>query len=348
MSENRKNAESDERTRRPVLYLILLIDIIVVAAIILILMFMLKSAGKEKKEEAKSSDNEKIETVEKIKYKGKLYKRNKDLFTVLIMGIDREDIEETGDEKFNNDAGQNDVNLLVVLDKSKKDVKIIPVNRDTMTNVRYYDENGNLKNTLRRHLCVAYAYGGGGKRSAESVVHSVSEYLYGIKIDRYCAIDFNAISKANDAVGGVKLTALEDIGNRWKKGQELTLKGDDAEYYIRYRITETSGGNDLRMKREEQYFNAFLQTMSERMKQDISVPITVFNMISKDSVTNMSGSEFSRIVSSFQKDEITDDNYIHIPGRTVLNKETEHDEFYSDDAARKDIVMNTFYLPAEN
>ena len=342
-----KNLQSPEKGK----HILWIVDGCIVAAIVLLVVFLFLLPDLKKKKKPSSAEDKKATSYEddeaaarRVTWNGETYSYNEDLFTVLVMGIDRDDIDDSGDE-VKNTAGQNDVNLLLLLDKKTGEVKILPINRDTMTDVDYYNQDGKYMDTSTRHLCLAWAYAGGGEQSGKSVEKSISRLLYDVDIDRYLAVDFGAIKKANDAVGGVTVTVPEDIGTKWKAGETVTLHGDDAETFIRYRITSESGGNTLRMEREKIYFSAFLSQMKERMKQDLTVPLSLFSSLSNsdDMETDLTGSEFSDLVTEFSGQDITDANYLTIEGQVKYNSESLHDEFYPDDDKLYQLVLDAFY-----
>ena len=188
-----------------------------------------------------------------------------------------------------------------------------------------------------------YAYAGGGKKSAEATCKAVSNLLYGVKVDRYCALDLNSISKLNDAIGGVTVDVIETLDEELVEGKRVTLHGEQAETYVRNRFHDKSGGNDYRMERQKQYFREYVKTFIKKMKADITLPLDVFSSISDDMNTNIKTSEFVKLVSSFIKCDLSDDVYLSEPGENVFNETTSHDEFIVDDKAMFDLVLKTFY-----
>ena len=118
-------------------------------------------------------------------------------------------------------------------------------------------------------LALAHTYGSGGSDSSLNAVKAVSNLLGGVKIDHYMTLTMDAVGKINDLVGGVTLTIPEDytsIDPSFKKGATVTLKGEQAEKYVRYRdITET-GSNEGRMERQTQFIQALFGQMKKEGK----------------------------------------------------------------------------------
>lgn len=291
---------------------------------------------------ADSSDD----SADMVSWNGQKYQYNRNLETVLFLGIDTEDLDETEDTS-GKVVGQSDTIVLFICNTSDGSFRILPINRDTMTDVTSFGMDGTAEQTSVRHLCTQYAYGGGGERSADLTCKAVSKFLYGVPIDHYCAIDMTAIPEINDKVGGVTVEALETVSSSIQKGMTVTLRGDDAETYVRYRITDESGGNEMRMERQKQYFSAFLNQLKETMKQDIAVPMTIYSSLRGNMVTDLSGGDFTNLASDYGNGGVSDSDYLIVPGKVVHNDETRHDEFYADDAALQQLVIETFYTPVQ-
>ncbi|GIM89319.1 hypothetical protein Ato02nite_011120 [Paractinoplanes toevensis] len=99
----------------------------------------------------------------------------------------------------------------------------------------------------------AYAWGG-----APLVVQVVS-HLTGVGIDHVVRVDFAAIRKITDIVGGVDVTVRKTVrdgrtGHRFKAGVNH-LDGKEAEIYVRQRYGLAEGDFD-RVKRQQQYLHA--------------------------------------------------------------------------------------------
>ena len=94
-----------------------------------------------------------------IWYNGKAYRYNHDLVTMLVMGIDQESdtIEEKDD--VSGESGQADTIFLMVMDKSKDEIKMISISRDTMTQIKTFDYKGNYLGKSKNHLGLAYSFG---------------------------------------------------------------------------------------------------------------------------------------------------------------------------------------------
>jgi anionic cell wall polymer biosynthesis LytR-Cps2A-Psr (LCP) family protein len=125
------------------------------------------------------------------------------------MGIDRYGPVTKAENEIS--GGQSDGMFLLVCDKSKQKMSVIAINRNTMTDVEVYDEEGNLRGTYQRQICLQHAYGDGMRVSCLRSVDAVSNLFYDIPISGYLSLNMDGISLMNDAVGGVTLEILQDL-----------------------------------------------------------------------------------------------------------------------------------------
>lgn len=85
-----------------------------------------------------------------VKYQDTVYAYKEEILTFLIMGIDKlSDAEEVTE---GTDGGQADALFLAVLDPQEKRMKVIGINRNTMTDIDIYDENGEYVSTVKSQL----------------------------------------------------------------------------------------------------------------------------------------------------------------------------------------------------
>ena len=106
-----------------------------------------------------------IDTTEKwqsdwVRYNGEVYDYNEDIKTFLIMGIDKDD-EVVKEVKEGADGGQADALFLLVLNPHDESIKIIGINRNTMTDVDIYDEYGRYMTTMIAQIAVQHGFGNG-------------------------------------------------------------------------------------------------------------------------------------------------------------------------------------------
>lgn len=285
-----------------------------------------------------------------ITYKGEKYIYNENITSILCMGVDKDDIDQETDVIGN--SGQADMLMLAILDVESGNVNLWNISRDSMTDVDIYNVNGEYVRTETAQACLAYAYGDGKHTSCENVVKSVSRLLYGMPIQSYAVIDLDAILPLSDAVGGVEVTIHEEDvlppHLKAKAGQQVLLKGDDVESYVRYRLTETSAdrvdSNNNRMARQKQFMINFIYKALQKTKEDIATPVNLFSIAMKDDhmITNLNASKVAYLSSVASKVNFTEESFTTVPGEVIAGEE--HPEYHVDDEALYQMILDTFYV----
>lgn len=282
-----------------------------------------------------------------VKYNGQIYAYNEDILTFLIMGIDKtKDVKEVAE---GTNGGQADALFLVVLNPHDDSLSVIGINRNTMTDVSVYDNNGSFVNTVKAQIAVQHGFGNGVEESCEYEVNAVQHLFYEMPIHGYAAINMSAIGPLTDMVGGVVVVALEDIksGNSTviKEGEEVHLEGDLAFAYIHNRDTKEFGSADHRLERQKQFITTYLQKVKQKTKEDIGFPISVYQSIAPQTVTSLTVDEMTYLVS-IAKDYSFDANYLYtLKGETKQGDVFE--EFYVDETDLFELILKVFYEPVE-
>lgn len=229
-----------------------------------------------------------------VYYKGHTYQFNENIASVLFMGIDNRKLK---DEATPGTAGQADALYLFTYNALNGQIKVLSLNRDTMTDIGRYDANGTYYDTTTSQLCLAYAYGDGKSLSAENQVTAVERLLYNVPIHAYYAINLDAIKILNDDIGGVTLTPEYTFGS-FVKGQQVTIKGDMAEEFVRHRDTRLLDDNLRRMACQRLYINSFANQIVPAIKNDFQIPIKLYQHSSQQTVTNIKTSILTYLASS--------------------------------------------------
>ena len=282
-----------------------------------------------------------------VKYNGQIYAYNEDILTFLIMGIDKtKDVKEVAE---GTNGGQADALFLVVLNPHDNSLSVIGINRNTMTDISVYDDNGAYVNTIKAQIAVQHGFGNGVEESCEYQVNAVQHLFYEMPVHGYAAINMSAIGPLTDMVGGVDVVALEDIksGNSTviKEGEEVHLEGDLAFAYIHNRDTKEFGSADHRLERQKQFITTYLQKVKQKTKEDIGFPISVYQSIAPQTVTSLTVDEMTYLVS-IAKDYSFDENYLYtLKGETKQGDVFE--EFYVDETDLFELILKVFYEPVE-
>ena len=101
------------------------------------------------------------------------------------------------------------------------------------------------------------------------------------------------------------------------------------------------GTNLGRVERQKQYLSAYVDKLKKKIKEDITFPVTLLGQIQKHMVTSLSVQEITFLADTLLGYEFSMDNIISIPGESKMGER--HEEFYIDDAALKQIVIEVFY-----
>ena len=281
-----------------------------------------------------------------ILVEGEVWEYNDDILTFLCMGVDsRSGIAK---EKTPGKAGQADAILLVVVNPRREDINVIAINRDTMTDIEIYDTAGMYLEEEKGQITLQYAYGDGREKSCQLMEKTISELFYGIPIHGYGALDMQSIAALNDAVGGVEVTVLEDMTKfkwDWTKGAQVHLKGEEALLYIQRRDTAYLGTNLGRVERQKQYLTAYVAKLKQKIKEDVTFPVILLGKIQKHMVTSLTMQEITYLADTLLGYDFSMENIISIPGESKMGEK--HEEFYIDDAALKQIVIDVFYDKVE-
>ncbi len=283
-----------------------------------------------------------------VRYNGGVYDYNEDITTFLIMGIDKSDevVQRAAD---GTDGGQADALFLLVLNPHDESIKIIGINRNSMTDVDMYDEYGRYQTTVKAQIALQHAFGDGMEKSCEYQVKAVSNMFYQLPIHGYAAINMSAIPTINDQVGGVDVEVLEDL-TKWdkslKKGAEVHLEGDSAFHYLKSRDIKIYGSNDSRLERQRQYLNGFIKAAREKSKENPNAAVDLFKAINNQMVTNITADEIGYLAPSITNYKFDDDDFEMIKGTNQKNGE--YEEFIIDEDELYDTIINTFYEKIDN
>lgn len=282
---------------------------------------------------------------QRVVYNGQTYQFNTDRTNILCMGTDKtkmgldDDIVGTG--------GQADTILLLSIDTDTGAMDVVTISRDTMTDIDIFATDGSFSRIENTQICLAYAYGDGREGSCENLSRSVQRLLYGIPINTYFAMDLSSIAVLNDAIGGVEVTLLEDFktsgGAFYSAGETLTLHGDDAMLYVRNRDKTQLDSNNARMERQKQYLNAFFDKAMQATKEDLQVPLNLFNEVSADSVSNLDASKITFLATNLLQHHSTP--VFHQAPGTVTEGAGGKAQYHVDEKALYELVLKVFYEP---
>ncbi len=264
-------------------------------------------------------------------YNGQGYIYNENIINILCIGIDK-------DKASDKNSKQADALYLLSLDTEADLFNIIAISRNTLTDIDIYDMNNEYMDTEKAQICLSYAYGKNNKQATLLTCKAVSRLLYNIPINAYYTIFMDSIGELVEAVGGVEVTILDDMTKAdpsWKKGKTVKLNKGNVNRFIGYR-GETHAP---RLERQKHFINKFMVAAKNAVKNDLFVPVDLFNKLSKNGITDIDASQVSYLAT-----EIVDSSY---KMNTIAGKsgfDGTYETFEVDDKALYKMVLDLFYI----
>ena len=279
-----------------------------------------------------------------ITFQGEVYERRPTVKAILCIGVDSSGIME---KRVTGAGGQADGIFLVAHDVAASRIKILMIPRDTMTPITLTDLSGNILGKDIQHITLAYGYGDGRELSCQWLSEAVSELLSGLRIDGYLAMNTSMIPKLNDLVGGVtvRVTAegMERSDPAFVKGAEVTLHGEQAERFVRFRDSRIDNSAITRMIQQKQYLQGYFVALKQAAAKDDSVITAIMNIIEQEMITNMAKDQYLEMGLAVlnSQESLTGDDILTIPGEAVTTER--FDEFHHDPDGTIQMVLDLFY-----
>ena len=276
-----------------------------------------------------------------VTWQGKNYKYNQNLSNYLLLGVDKRTPAETRVGKA--DAGQADALFLLSLNRKTKEMTMISIPRDTMTDVESFDLEGKSLGKSKDHISLSYGYGDGGAESCKLTQEAVSNLFYGLPIQGYLAMNLDGIPELTKSVGGLTVTvpnnSLEYEYPEFAEGAEVTLTEENTEVFLRSRDVDESQSAIYRMERQKAFLDAFSKKAKECYEQNAKFAANLFVAIKPYTATNISE---DRLMKLFQTAD-EGDGYTEwtVPGEGTQG--LSYDEYHVDDDALYAKIMETFY-----
>lgn len=317
---------------------------VIIAGVAVLAVAGLGYAGIQKKKAAEAASAK--ATVEAddsntVTWQGKNYKYNQNLSNYLLLGVDKRTPAETRVGKA--DAGQADALFLLSLNRKTKEMTLISIPRDTMTDVESFDLEGKSLGKSKDHISLSYGYGDGGAESCKLTQEAVSNLFYGLPIQGYLAMNLDGIPELAKSVGGLTVTvpnnSLEYEYPEFAEGAEVTLTEENTEVFLRSRDVDESQSAIYRMERQKAFLDAFSKKAKECYEQNAKFAANLFVAIKPYTVTNISE---DRLMKLFQTAD-EGDGYTEwtVPGEGTQG--LSYDEYHVDDDALYAKIMETFY-----
>ena len=273
-----------------------------------------------------------------IERNGIRYYPRQDITVLMLVGIDQ--FGEIVDSGSYNNNGAADMVTLLIFDETNQETRILCLNRDTMMNIPVLGVGGKPAGTIYAQMALSYSYGSGLQDSCENTKKAVSDFLYGLSIDYYVAVNMDAIKLLNDSVGGVTVVVKEDfseIDSTLPMG-EVTLMGDQAITYVRSRYGIGDQLNLSRMERQKEYMYGFVEALSEK-KDSATFATTTFEAVSPYMVTDCSSVVFNNLLQRFGDYPIVE--IVSPEGENVM---ADYYQFYVDEDKLDALILRLFYV----
>ena len=279
-----------------------------------------------------------------VEYDGKTYRRNTHVKAILCMGVDRKGTMEG--TTIPTMGGQADGIFVIAQDTARNTLKILMVPRDSMTEITMTDLSGNVLGKDIQHLTLAYAYGDGREKSCELTMEAVSNLLCGLEIDHYIAANIEVINILNDSVGGVTVTVpsagMEKKDAAFVEGATVTLHGEQAEAFVRYRDIGETHSAIFRMSRQQEYIMQFFGVVKGQAARNSAIVTDMLGLIEQHMVTDMGKEEYLKVaLDALEMESLAEEDFYVVPGQAVMTEV--YDEFHVNQEALMPIILKLFY-----
>ena len=276
---------------------------------------------------------------EKIVYQDKSYRYNDALLTFLVMGIftwnkDRGPLE-----------GEADANFLCVFNPKTKQLDVICLNRNSMIDIDFYNEEGIYLVRQKAQLTLQHGFGINKEQGSELQVAAVQRLMRGIPINGHIAVDMQVVELMNHAVDGVSVTVLEDlteIDEAFVQGDEVCLSDEQAFWYVKYRNEFIYGSADRRLQRDIQFLQGFADKATDKMSEDFMFLYHLYKECDEHVYTNLSPDRIAMLLMLAKDCEVQDIKFHNLPGETKMGEK--YEEFYVDEQQLLDMIMDIFYV----
>lgn len=310
-----------------------------VAVLAAVFLIFSKLEDDGKRPEPKGDFNARHQYDETVQVDGHSYRRKSNLTTILLLGID--DDAESGNRARNREGGQADFIRLVVIDKNTRQVSQLAIDRDTMTPITILGVTGKEAGKRTWQICLSHAFGNGKERSCELTRSAVEEFLLGVRIDSYIAMNLDTLPILNDALGGVTVTVEDDFNDpSLPLGATVKLEGSQVELFVRSRMSVGDGTNVSRMRRQQQFISSAAELLNEKLHQDEEFVERMYDDLTPYMVKNISKTKLS--LEMYNAKDYARPALYEITGEHMIGSDG-FMEFHADADSVRQTVLALFY-----
>lgn len=287
-----------------------------------------------------SSDEEDV-----VLWNGQEYTYNDHLSNYVFIGVDEYELKDGDSDDMQ--AGSSDSLFLLSYDRVTKDMTIVSIPRDTMTDIEVFLKDGTSAGISRNHISLSYSYGDGKHKSCQMTEDAVSNLFYGLPITGYCAMSMSGLAVIPDAIGSFEVVVPNDsLSGRYEgyeKGSTVTITSENSELFVRSRDIGEEHSAIYRQERQEAYLDAAFAQVETQYEKSPEIVTELYEALSSYLVTNMGNDLFVELMdSAYSGAEVTT---CTVPGESVVGEQ--YDEYHVDDDALYEMVIETFYDKVE-
>ena len=271
-----------------------------------------------------------------IEWQGDTYREKPAVTTILLVGIDKANALENVDTNEYRRGGQADFLMLIAIDKTDKKIHRLQIDRDTMTDIRIVGAFGTDAGTRVSQICLSHGYGATPEENAANTMWAVQNLMGDLEIDGYYAINMDDIGAFNNAIGGVMVTIdgdLTAVDPEFTDGAEVLLSDEQAEKFLRARMSVGEGTNQERMSRQLQYMQAAYGRLINQLRENPAYINDLYAEVQDKVETDRSAKQLSEFAKYIGKSESL--GFLQITGEVkegdTLKDGVQHAEFYPDE-----------------
>ncbi|MBQ4175965.1 MAG: LCP family protein [Lachnospiraceae bacterium] len=282
-----------------------------------------------------------------IDEEGKPWNRKESVLTVLLMGIDYMKDRVQWDTGRKN-GGNADVIVLLIVDLDTKQITILNIPRDTMTDILALDADGNFESMIYANISSSHSFGDGKALSCELVEHAVSSLLCGVKIDRYVAVDYDSVDRINELLGGLEFDLDRDytwLGHDWTAGKHFRLNNYQLRRLLQYRDVHDINGAYDRSQRDLKIMKAMFEQFKRLFLEDPGVVLRMYSAMESYVTTDFSMDEISFLAQTLVTISPDMNCVVSLPGENRVGEK--YVEYYPDLDWISSFSKQTFYVPCE-
>lgn len=289
-----------------------------------------------------TSDDEQLRST--IEYDGRLYEYNYAMTSICIIGTDR--LYGDGPKDTNGEA---DAVMLFAYDTENGKMSLINVPRNTIVDFTISFDDGSTRD-LHTFLTSAYAFGKDDAGGAAMVCDALVNLTEGIPIKNYCTLLESCIDPLTEAMGGVTLTAIQGVP--WvgvKEGETYTMKGEQALRYLQWRDIRVMSSPADRMKRQQQFANAFMEQTITAVKSDPGILLEFYRIVTDPQyiTTNLDFSELAYLASVAIENGVDDISLFTIPYEDVYDDGIQVSRYIPKQDELTQLILDIYYNPVE-